>query len=411
MNSQPHQASCHAPIRPATGAFRRQDDHAPKRPCAEAPKRQSSHAMAIRCLALALILLAASACASRQETPPPAAGDPLAALRTAIDAALGDSALARSRAGIKVVSLTSGEVLYERDSHLLFHPASNMKLLSTAIALQRLGTDYSYRTLVGTDSGAAVDSVVRGPLYLKGFGNPDLIDSDLRGLAETLRRDGIRRVDGPLVCDATYFDDLPWGYGWMWDDVSAWYWAPISALTVNDNCVEVTVAPGDSVGAPLNVSLVPETAFMAIDDLGSTVAPDDSAALEDFSVQRQWRPIAGNVVEITGGMAVGSRPRTWTIDVVDAPRYTGNRFLELLAAEGIAIRGGIEVDTMPESAQLLAEHRSEPLTDIVINTNKVSDNLSAEALLKSAGAAWQGPPGTAEGFRSHPVALVRRYIN
>ncbi|MCB0291621.1 MAG: D-alanyl-D-alanine carboxypeptidase/D-alanyl-D-alanine-endopeptidase, partial [Calditrichaeota bacterium] len=211
---------------------------------------------------------------------PAAASDPLAALQAEIDQILADSVLLRTRTGLKVVSLQSGETLYARDSRYLYNPASNMKLLTTAAALKRLGPDFRYQTTLWADSAAVQDSIISGDIYLKGSGDPDLLRDGLRRLTGQLKALGIRRIAGDLRCDESYMDDLYWGSGWMWDDVSGWYWAPISALTVEDNCVTVTVTPGEAAGDPLEVSIDPPTAYMQIDNRGRTAAPTDSASLK-----------------------------------------------------------------------------------------------------------------------------------
>ena len=326
---------------------------------------------------------------------PAAASDPLAALQAEIDQILADSVLLRTRTGLKVVSLQSGETLYARDSRYLYNPASNMKLLTTAAALKRLGPDFRYQTTLWADSAAVQDSIISGDIYLKGSGDPDLLRDGLRRLTGQLKALGIRRIAGDLRCDESYMDDLYWGSGWMWDDVSGWYWAPISALTVEDNCVTVTVTPGEAAGDPLEVSIDPPTAYMQIDNRGRTAAPTDSASLKAYKVERVWRPVAKNVVAVEGGLKVDAAPRRYTIDVVDAALYTGALMEELLREEGITIAGAVQRGIVPENARLLAEHRSPPLTEIVLNTNKISDNLSAELLLKTVGAAVKGAPGTA----------------
>lgn len=334
-------------------------------------------------------------CGSQGKLRQPEAVDPLVALQAQIDQILADSVLLRTRTGLKVVSLQSGETLYARDSRYLFNPASNMKLLTTSAALKKLGPDFRYKTTLWADSATVQDSLISGDIFLKGSGDPDLLRDDLRRLAGQLKSLGIRRVRGDLRCDESYMDDLYWGSGWMWDDVSAWYWAPISALTAEDNCVTVTVTPGKAPGDPLEVSIDPPTAFMQIDNRGRTAAPQDTASRKAYKVERVWRPVAKNVVIIEGGLSIDAAPDRYTIDVIDAALYTGTLLQELLREEGITIDGTVQRGLVPASARLLAEHRSPPLTEVILNTNKISDNLSAELLLKTVGAEVKGTPGTA----------------
>lgn len=349
----------------------------------------------MRWLLKILLIVVLAGCSSSSALKVTPENDPILRLKNDIEMALADSAMQQSEAGIKIVSLKTGETLYERDNEKLFHPASNMKLLSTAAALKVLGPTWQFNTDLLADSSTVGKIQIDGNLYVRGSGDPDLLTEDLEDLATRLAQRGITRVKGDIICDATYLDDLHWGKGWMWDDVSAWYWAPISALTVNDNCVELTVEPAEKVGEALNYRLKPETAFMQVNNTGLTVAGTDTAAVDSFRVLRRWRP-AENVIDVSGGRTTGHRSRTWTIDVVDAPLYVGTLLKEILAQKGIVVDGTVRMDKTGKSAMLLARHTSETLAVSVMNTNKVSDNLSAELLLKIVGAEAQGVPGTAD---------------
>ncbi len=321
--------------------------------------------------------------------------EPLARLQAQIDGILQDSVLQQTRVGIQVVEVNSGRVWYQRNARELFHPASNLKLLTTATALARLGADFRFKTQVLADSAALRDSVIQGTLYLKGYGNPDLTDDDLRWMVKELQRQGIRRIEGDLVCDASYFDSLYWGKGWMWDDTSSPDFAPISALAVNDNCVTVWVQPGKTPGDSLKVWMEPPTAYMRIENRGVSVDSTDSVQIRHFKVERKW-VTPENTILVQGGMAVGSSPKRYRIEVLNAPLYVGTRFKEIAAELGVTITGTVREGTTPSHTRVLVKHHSPELTQVVYNINKISDNLSAEMLLKTLGAELKGVPGSAE---------------
>lgn len=326
--------------------------------------------------------------------------DAVFALRRRIDAILADSALARSTPGVKIISLKTGEVLYERNAHLLFHPASNQKLLTSAAALKLLGPDFTLNTSLVCDSAALRAGILHGDLYLVGRGNPDLTTNDLFGLAQTLAQKGIREIRGNLLCDDYYFDEVRWGAGWMWDDD----YERFSALAVNDNIVSFTVSPAAKVGEVAQVQIVPNTPHTDIINTSVTAASKtqvDSLRLPGLSVERR----GSNVFVVDGALALDAKPRRFERTVVQPEIFTGQILRELLQQNGIKFNGSVQRGLSPVKALTLAEHRA-PLMPLLINLNKISDNLSAELLLKVVAAERAGRPGTGE----KGMQVVRRFL-
>jgi D-alanyl-D-alanine carboxypeptidase/D-alanyl-D-alanine-endopeptidase (penicillin-binding protein 4) len=138
----------------------------------------------------------------------------LRSLRRAIDVELSDSLFIPSNTSLKVVSLQSGQTLYSRNSKLLFRPASNTKLFTSAAALCELGTSFAFRTVILADSFDAVTGKVKN-IILKGYGDPDLRSVDIDSLSAQLYTLGVRTVQEDIIADATFFDDQYWGPGWM----------------------------------------------------------------------------------------------------------------------------------------------------------------------------------------------------
>ncbi len=326
-------------------------------------------------------------------------------LRHEINTILQDSSLYQSRTGIKVVSLRTGEVLYAKDSQLLFHPASNMKLLTTAAALAKLGPDFRFKTILCADTSAFVDSTISGNLYLKGFANPDLTTQDLWWMVQQVKMLGVKKITGNLICDESYLDDVYRGRGWMWDDASAWYWAPISALTVNDNCVTVKVKPAANRGDSLQVRLSPPTSYMKITNYGVTVDSSDTTQLRAFKVERNWQE-QENIVVIEGALTPESPEKEFVIDVMNPALYAGTLLGEILRQENVHFEGEVLKGEVPDTNFVLVEHLSLPLISSIINTNKISDNLSAELILKTLGAEIRGQPGTAE----KGLAVIKEFL-
>jgi D-alanyl-D-alanine carboxypeptidase/D-alanyl-D-alanine-endopeptidase (penicillin-binding protein 4) len=332
--------------------------------------------------------------------------DPIIQFRVKLNKILQDSVLYQTKSGLKIVSLETGETLYTHDSHMLFHPASNMKLLTTAVALKQLGPNFKFKTTLSIDTNSIENGTIKGNLYLKGYGNPDLTTDDFRHITSELKSKGIRKISGDLICDDTYFDDLYLGYGWMWDDTNAQDFAPISALSVNSNCIIIEIRPANHIGDTLIFRMDPETAYMKIENYGITVDSLDTLMQKSFKVERKWKNHENTIV-IKGGMTIHQNPEVFNIEVTDAALYAGVLFKELLLKENIQFAGNILKEEAPDTSQILIQHNSSPLTISIINTNKESDNLSAELILKTMGAEVKGQPGTAD----KGISLIHQYFN
>jgi D-alanyl-D-alanine carboxypeptidase/D-alanyl-D-alanine-endopeptidase (penicillin-binding protein 4) len=315
--------------------------------------------------------------------------DPVVKLRNDIDAVLADSIFIPSRAAVKIVSLKTGEVLYDQNSKMLVRPASNMKLLTTSTAIAQLGKDFKFKTAIFINDSIS-EGILQGDLYVKGWGDPDLVTSDLDSMASQLYGLGIRGIKGNLVADLSYFDSLYWGDGWSWDDESASYSAFISALTLNDNCVGVTVAPGDSAGKALRVTFDPQTDYVSLRNDGITVA---DTARKRVNIDRLFMERL-NTITVAGEMTTDKPPVTDWITVWKPELYALQVLRERLQWIGIAVKGVPTVGVLPPTARELAA-RYRGLDSVIININKISDNLSAEHVLKTLGAVKYGMPGSA----------------
>jgi D-alanyl-D-alanine carboxypeptidase/D-alanyl-D-alanine-endopeptidase (penicillin-binding protein 4) len=325
--------------------------------------------------------------------------NPVAALQYDIERVLSDSIFVPARPSIKIVSLDRNQVLFERDSKLLMRPASNMKLLTSSTALRLLGKDFKFKTSVLADT-AANDSVLSGNLYLKGFGNPDLVTSDLDTLAAQVS--GVRVIEGGVFADVSFFDDLYWGYGWNWDDEPYSYAAFISPLAVNDNCVTVSVTPGLSAGDSVNVVVEPQTSYVSVLNTASTVR---DTVIRPLNVTRLFKERL-NTILVDGEMLTGAKPVERQISVWKPELYAATLFTETLQRRGIAVDKAASVGSAPVSAREIAAHY-QGIDSTLINLNKVSDNLSAELILKTLGTTNGATPGSAQGG----VYAVHRFLS
>ena len=326
---------------------------------------------------------------------------PIEQFHNTIDAILSDSIFTATKCGIKIVSLDNGDVLYERDAKMLLRPASNMKLITAAAALSTLGKNFPLKTEMYWDTLIST-GVITGNIYLKGFGDPDFNSAQLAEFLSTLKTRGISKIGGNIVGDARYFDDERWGVGWMWDDEPAGFAAYNSALSINRNCVEVTVIPANAVGDTAVVVIDPSTQYVSL--LNQATTGPDMAALT-LEISRKFKERL-NVITVKGQIPRGGKTQKQAVSVWGPEMYFLTLVKEELRRQNIAFDGRILLDTIPPSAVLVARH-CQPIDSMLVFLNKMSDNLSAENTLKILGAESYGAPGTTE----HGIATVKRTLN
>src|SRR5258708_16806961 len=191
--------------------------------------------------------------------------------------------------GMLIVDAESGETLYEQNADKYFVPASNMKLFSTALALEKLGPEYRFRTRLETEGTMSSDGVLNGDLALVGRGDPNLSnrkfpyelkeefdgppEKALAELADALVAKGVKGISGDVIGDDSYFPRERYPNGWEIDDMVGEYGAAISAIVVDDNTVALTLTPGEQAGNPLHGAMTPGTPRLLVkNDLTSSTA-------------------------------------------------------------------------------------------------------------------------------------------
>ena len=366
------------------------------------------------CTLLCCIVLYSCGTPSTIEIPPPAPpkmSEAVQRLQAKIEATLNDPLLASSNVGVKIVSLETGETLYEKDAEKLYHPASTMKLITAATALVKLGPNYRFETTLYADP--VENSQILGNIYLKGGGDPVFNTNDLEKMVERLMEMDTKDLQGDIIVDETYFDAIRRGKGWMWDDGPiGGYYPHLSALTINRNGVLVRISPGNKVGDPARVHLDPSTQYMKIVNEATTVGQSEKTRL---TIKRKDESTEENVLMIDGVMAIGQPEMNRRVDVLDPALYCGTLLREILAKRGVTLQGKVRYGEVPEEATTITKHVSPPLSRILWEMNKPSDNLIAELLLKTIGAELRGAPGTAEkglGAISNLLGIIgmdRRY--
>ena len=338
-----------------------------------------------------------------QKTNPPAT---LIELRQRLADHIDQAKYASALWGAKIVSLDTGVTVFEQNPQKLFSPASNSKLYTVALALDRLGADYRIKTSLYAKARPNASGRLKGDLILYGRGDPTInarlhggdIYQALEPLVRALANAGVKRVTGDLVGEGSFFHGPPFGSGWAWDDLEYYYGAEVSALTINDNTLQALVKPGARLGAPCQLTLAPGTAWLALSNRTETVEKDAARRI------RFYHPLDQNVVYVSGQMPMGDTGSTNEVTVHNPAGLFASFFKEALARRGIKVGGKVRsISWLDRQAQPLdcsglvelGSVESLPLRDIAREIEKPSQNLYTDLLLAHVGEKFRGADSSA----------------
>jgi serine-type D-Ala-D-Ala carboxypeptidase/endopeptidase (penicillin-binding protein 4) len=391
--------------------------------------------LSARVALLVLLLLAQFAAAAESKS-----------LASKIEKILADPEVARGMWGIEFISLKSGKTLFELNQEKLFTPASNTKLFTTAAALARIGPDYRFKTTVETTASLDKYGRLNGDLVLVGRGDPNLSGrilpyrlrterniaaiQSLESLADQLVQKGLKYVDGDIVADDSYYPFQRYGEGWTQDDLR-WEWgAPVSALTINDNVVFVSIMPADRPGDKAFVNVTPYAEYYRIDNRIMTT-PTGTGPREIYI----GREPGSNQLTLWGNMPLDDGGFNEALAIEDPAAFGAQMFRAMLEKRGVVIYGKprthhnelanlstFSVTTTASAGggaderrfvpprvtapSVLASYDSHPLAEDIRVINKVSQNLHAELMLRLLGRE-KGNAGTIEGG----LEVVRGFLN
>jgi D-alanyl-D-alanine carboxypeptidase/D-alanyl-D-alanine-endopeptidase (penicillin-binding protein 4) len=324
-------------------------------------------------------------------------------LAQTIDALMAASPVARASVGIQVVNLRTGNALYSRNADRLFLPASNMKLFTAALALERLGPDYRMTTrLVHAPSGDLI-LVGGGDPSMSGRAYPYQKDAQatnplhaIEELADQAVAARIMRVDGDIVGDDQLYPWAPYPPSWTADDMIGEDGAPVSALTLNDNVIALSIHPAARAGDLAAVSWEPAIEYYAVDNRVLTVAGEKEARI------RFTRQAGSRQLLVWGTIPLAGATVREIVAVDDPALFAACALYDALARRGVAIRGrpvarhrAVSEDPWPVDGDVIATRTSPPMVEMLQVIEKVSQNLHAELMLREVARVTRGA-GTRE---------------
>ncbi len=334
-------------------------------------------------------------------------------LQTKISEILARPELSSAMVGVKVVSLDTGRVLFEENAAKLLRPASNMKLYTVAAALDRLSPEYRFSTSVYATTRPDAAGVVRGNLTIYGRGDPSIAARFNNGdyfkaiddLATRISAAGVKRVEGDIVGDESYFVGPKYGAGWNWEDLTWYYGAEITPLTVNDNALDLFIKPGPAVGQPALITTGPPDPLLTIVNKVITSA---KGLRREISIHRG---LGENSITITGTIPLEDRGYTGGIGISHPALLFVYLLRTSLAQKGVVITGksrttgetslpilltGTPVVASTSASPFqneIATLQSPPFSLIAAQTLKPSQNLYTELILRTLGKVTP-PPAT-----------------
>jgi len=307
--------------------------------------------------------------------------------------------------GIFIEETTSGDVIYARNPDRLFMPASNMKLFTTTTAMALLDSNFTYQTDLYVN-GIIKNDTLFGDLVLRGSGDPTIsgrfYDNNVLAVFQewicALDSLKIKHITGKIIGDDNIMDENGIGYGWAWDDLAYYYAAPTGGLSFNDNCIDFSCWPSANVGEAANILINPPTRYVEITDEVMTIPTGEKRNL-DFV-----RQPGTNKIRIFGQIPADADTVNDSIALENPTRYTCTVFKETLNNNGISGGEALDIDdladTIPDYSrlQLVAEHQSVKLPQIIRTINKISHNLYAEQVQKTLGFVFKQEGSTEAGI-------------
>lgn len=270
-----------------------------------------------------------------------------------------------------------GGVVMEDNAQTAFIPASSLKTLTTATALELLGPDFRFTTTVKS-TVPMKDGGIAGDLVIVGGGDPMLAMADLKAWADDLKSRGLRRITGRVRADSTFFSGSLYGDFWNWGDIGNGYGSGVSGLNLNHNRYTLVFRAGAAVGAPADLlgisTALPDIAWKNEVMTGPEGSGDGVVIHGGESTTK---------VHLRGTVPLGAAKFQVSGAVPDPEAFIVHHFSRVLAAAGIQIdesAGGTA-----KAGHELLKHDSPPLLEIVKSIHATSDNHETECVFRMLG--------------------------
>lgn len=289
--------------------------------------------------------------------------------------------------------LNTGETIVSLNSELALAPASNLKLLTTATALDVLGENHKFKTKIFYDGTIDANGNLNGNIYIVGGGDPTLGYTLVKGSSSSLQLlnkwtkafldKGIKSISGNIIADDMLYDRIPIPNNWYWIDLGNYFAASASALIINNNLYYLYFKPGKKVGDIAEVLRTEPTIyglkFINFMKTGKKGSGDNGYI---FNAPLQYN------ATLRGTIPKGKKEFSIKGSIPNPPLFVAQWLKKKLEASGVKVFGKakvIETKKEYDLQKIITMTVSPPLKDIIFIVNKKSDNLYTEMLLRAIG--------------------------
>jgi len=315
--------------------------------------------------------------------------------------------LKAGRWSVYAKNIETGKIIADYQSDKIMYPASNLKLLTTAVALDKLGSDYEINTYIEYDGQINSNGELQGNLFIRGEGDPTLGSSEMEGVASydslfliwinQLIEIGITKIIGNIIGDDSYLDYMPLPGGWAWDDMGNYYAAGTSGLCINENLYYLYFKPAKIVGRKAKVistePSVPNLTFINHMKTGKKGSGDNGYI---YAAPWQYEH------QLEGTIPAGVKEFSIKGALPDPAKFAAEYFVQACQKNNIEISGEAktirEVSNSSTYRNDLFKYQSPALKDIVYRLNKKSNNLYTEQLLKILGKKFNNNGSYSSGL-------------
>lgn len=292
--------------------------------------------------------------------------------------------------GLHVKDAVSKKEYIDINSSKPLVPASNVKILTTAAALFYLGVDYRFKTGFYSEAEIDLNGSLKGDLIVYGSGDPMLTQAEMTRMVNGLYKLGLRKIEGDIIIDESYFEKAGPGPGWEEDDTDNSYQSPMGAFSFNYNKVAVYVVPGKINSTPM-VSILPKSSYYRLSNTAVTTEYQNTNLVVHT-------PLDGdkNKITVEGNINTKASRRVFNLKIDNPAMFAGMSLKDTFQREDIVVTGKIKTGKKTENASLVYTHKSKRLSDIVNKINRDSNNHATEQVLLILGAELYGAPANWE---------------